>query len=511
MSRSTALIETAQKTLNNPTPASLYQWVQHLDSEYIRHRYPELLIHYLPELNLNEQQRLALVAAVESLKLATTLQLHTHSRRVYTAAALSRALVDDVDFWQQQGLKQPLWKTAFQAKYKRDSYYFCEWVRAIASAQLSGDQSPVKALITGPQRNRYWLFAQQLQQPATVATGCSLVSSTSERRVQLLTAEPSHWLIFDSDRQKLERIPTADLVYWQPDPQPPSLNTLKQLDYVRALNQNLPALNFKAPKPLLSAIKRYTAGKGALQPVIDHIQQRPLLAESIRQAAAQEPLQANDPWRMDLKHLYLWLGGTKASVILATASLQQQFMQQRVPLQQSLMQRLNLLTELLIRLGKRSGYRLPTPAPLLTLLTAADLFREPRLLRASRWPAIQQISGLNKQAWLGTGVGTDNTSINEQRLARQLITRWQLDKQLAPILQPDQHANDPLLAIMGISNLLVARAFHPDASISMTTKRAFEHAMGRLELSQQAVEQEFRQAIYHCHPFSPLTELHGVH
>lgn len=507
MSRSQALIESAVSAFQSATPATIYQWVQQLDSEYSRHRYPELLVHHLPDYQLDKSSARAIVAAVDAMKLAIQLQLHTHSRRVLAAAVICRALNDSLSKWQDLGLKQPLWCAAFksqQVNSTSDSYYFCQWVLCLADARLDADVEGISELLTGPYRFRYWLFARQLNSPPTMATGALLENTTSGQQRYLLTTEADGWLTFDAQRQKLTRITANECQNWQLADIKPNNDILKQLDYIRALNQNLPSVSFKAPKPLLSAIKRYTSGSGALAPVIRHIQQRPLLAESIRLAAAQENLQANDPWRMDLKHLYLWLGGTKASVVLATASLQQQFMQQRVPLQQSLMQRLNVLTELLSALSRASKTPLPTPAPLLTLLTAADLFREPSLLRASHWPDVKQINSLTKHSWLGLSDNT-KTTVGEQRLARQLIARWQLEKQLHMLV--DGNSNHPLVALMGICNLLVLRVFHPNAAFSNQTKQQFSAAMTRLKLDSSSVDRALAEATAKSLPYCPLTEL----
>ena len=127
------------------------------------------------------------------------------------------------------------------------------------------------------------------------------------------------------------------------------------------------------------------------------------------------------------------------------------------------MQRLNLLTELLTLFSDLTGHALPAPPSLLTLLTAADLFRDPRLLRSARWPRLQQLDSTDKEAWLGPLSGSIPN--NKQRLSRQLIARWQLDKPLAPLLQPEQHTAHPLPAMMTVSNVLVARTFLPSASV----------------------------------------------
>lgn len=510
MSRTEALVETAVTALENPTPSVLYQWIQHLDSEYTRHRYPELLLHHLHDIPISYPQQLALVASVEAMRLAMQLQLHTHSRRVLAAATLCRALDDNLQNWQQLGLKQPLWCAAFYNPTRcvqSDSYYFSQWVLALAQVQIEADVRPLQQLLSYPQRAHYWSFAEHLRRPANFATGVKLESLQANSAVYFLTASTNYWQVFDSQRQTLAKIPARDFALWERVNEPINANVLQQLDYLRALNQTQVNASFKAPKALLSAIKRYTSGRGALAPVINYIQQRPLLADSIRQAAVQNNLQANDPARMQLKHLYLWLGGQRASIVLATASLQQQFMQQRVPLQQSLMQRLNLLTELLQRLSQQAQFSLPIPASLLTLLTAADLFREPLLLRASHWPNVKQLSSLTKQSWLGVA-NTTPTAVSALRMSRQLAARWQLEKQLQPLFE--HQSDNPLVALIGVANILVVSSYHPEATMTETTQKQWHHALTQLKLTEEHAKAICHDAIADCHPCCPLTELTRV-
>lgn len=510
MSRSQALIESALAAFETPTPSALYQWIQHLDSEYTRHRYPELLLHHLHDISIPYAQQLALVAAVEALRLAMQLQLHTHSRRVLAVATLCRALNDNIQHWQQLGLKQPLWCAAFynpNRSVQSDSYYFSQWVLRLAQAQLETDVRPLQQLLSYPHRAHYWQFAEHLHRPAHFATGVRLESVQTTSAVYFLSASTSYWQVFDSQRQTLAKISARDYASWHRVNEPLSTNLLQQLDYLRALNQTPLNPSFKAPKALLSAIKRYTTGTGALAPVINYIQQRPLLADSIRQAAVQNKLHANDPARMEIKHLYLWLGGQRASIVLATASLQQQFMQQRVPLQQSLMQRLSLLTELLQRLSQQVALTLPVPASLLALLTAADLFREPMLLRASHWPQVHQLASLTKQSWLGVAEDA-NTAVRALRMSRQLAARWQLEKQLTPLFE--HHAESPLVALMGVANILVATSYHPEATMTESTQKQWFSALTQLKLSQERIEALRQDAIAQCHPCCPLTELTTV-
>jgi len=505
MSRCEELIRSATDALQHRDPARLYEWVQHLDSEYGRHRYPELLVHALRTEKLENNLAIAIISAVEALKLAIRLQFHTHSRRVLAAACLSRALADDLEYWQQCGLKQPLWSAAFRQPPLTDAFYFTQWCLALAQCQWQQQRQPLTELLCGFARARYWLFAEQLPHSPTITTGSVLQHQPTQVQVVMVSADASHWLVLDSKRQTLRKLPLSQLSHWQPiDTKATPQKLLAQLEYLRALSQHLPSVTFKAPKPLLTAIKRYTSGTGALEPVINHIAQRPILAQSLRQAVEQQQLPANDPHRMQLKHIYLWLGGTRAAIILATASLQQQFLQQRVPLQQSLMQRLNLLTELLTHLSDLTGHALPTPPSLLTLLTAADLFRDPRLLRSARWPRLHQLDSADKEAWLGPQ--SASMPNNKQRLSRQLIARWQLDKPLAPLLQPEQHTAHPLPAMMTVSNVLVAQTFHYRLRLSEPAQEQFENALTSLKLSSDDARRVLSKAISRCHPYSPLTE-----
>ena len=148
-----------------------------------------------------------------------------------------------------------------------------------------------------------------------LVTGCLRSSSRTVRRSRLAAycntnQRKRRWLWscrcqslvgIDSKRQTLRKLPLSQLSHWQAIDTKATLHkVLAQLEYLRALSQHLPSVTFKAPKPLLTAIKRYTSGTGALEPVINHIAQRPILAQSLRQAVEQQQLPANDPHRMQL-------------------------------------------------------------------------------------------------------------------------------------------------------------------------------------------------------------------
>lgn len=510
MSRCVELIASAREAFNQPTPAAIYQWIQHLDDEYSRHRYPELLLHHLTADDPQDSAfSVACLSAVHALKLALSLRLHTHFRRVMAAACVTRSLHDQLDWWQQKGLTQASWCAAFGLqKPLRDSFYFSEWCLQVARFQLAPESynSEIQKLLAGPQRSRYWFFAEQIRTPIDWTTGCLLHHKSSEKQGYLLRSQHDHALLLHSDLSTTEKVELSDFRCWQlSTSEAPTQHALQQLEYHRSLNQQLPGISFKAPKALLTAVKRYTAGSGALAPVIRHIRQQPLLANSLRQAARQQMIAANDPQRMELKHIYLWLGGTRASATLATASLQQQFMQQRVPLQQSLMQRLSLLTELLQSLSTETGSRLPVPASLLTLLTAADLFRNQRVLRASHWPQLDVLRHADKAGWVAT-----HEPQNDQRLSRQLIRRWQLERQLAPLLAPEQHQNHPLPALMTLANIAVVLAFQPDIKLSKDVHQQLQSCLKHLRLKPAVYTKLRQKSIYRCRSFSPLSELFNL-
>jgi len=510
MNRCVELIASAREAFNRPTPAAIYQWIQHLDDEYSRHRYPELLIHQLTADDQRDSAfSVACLSAVHALKLALRLHLHTHFRRVMAAACVTRALHDQLEWWQQKGLTQASWCAAFGLqKPLRDSFYFSEWCLQLARFQLSPESEKfgIQQLVAGSQRSRYWLFAEQVRAPIDWTTGCLLTHKATEKQGYLLCTHNDHALLLLSDLNTVEKVDCRDFGYWQTSlSEMPSQPALQQLEYHRSLNQQLPSISFKAPKALLTAVKRYTAGQGALSPVIRHIRQQPLLANSLRQAARQQIIAANNPQRMDLKHIYLWLGGTRASATLATASLQQQFMQQRVPLQQSLMQRLSLLTELLQSLSTKTGSRLPVPASLLTLLTAADLFRNQQVLRASYWPQLEVLRNADKAGWVAT-----DEAPTDQRLSRQLIRRWQLERQLAPLMTPEQYQGHPLPALMSLANIGVVLAFQPDIKLSKSVHQHMQSCLKCLKLKPATYSRLRQQSIYRCHSISPLSELFNL-
>ncbi|WP_404402514.1 hypothetical protein LG288_04665 [Idiomarina seosinensis] len=510
MSRLGLLVRSAEQALAEPTTASIYQWIQHLDDEYSRHRYAELLPHYFARPTALEQPaKLACVSAVNALKLATKLQLHTHYRRVLAAACVTRAVNDNLSFWRRKGLKQAIWSAAFgEQSATTDSYYFSQWCLSLSRMQLdplSGSRT-LSELLAGEQRSRYWIYAEHLYTPPGWTAGSIVQQQSSGERLYVVNAENDYLLALELDAQQTRKLPYTEMHQWQLSrPASPSYKALQQLEQLSYLDNKVASLSYKAPKALLTAIRRFSAGKGALTPLIRHIQQHPVLADSLRQAAQQQSISANNPQRMDLKHVYLWLGGQRAAVTLATASLQQQFMQQRVPLQQSLMQRLSLLTILLRKLAFQAECKLPAPAALLALLSAADLFRSPRLLQATHWPEIKQLTSATKQSWVNTEASTSRQA--HQRLARQLIHRWQLTDPLQPLLSPQDYPQHPLPAIMTLANLAVARIFQPQAKLTVDSRQQLKQALDCLDLTELDFRKILHSSVASSHPYSPLVEL----
>lgn len=506
MSRVETLLNETLEMLSDPSPKRIYQWVQHLDSEYVTSQYPELLVVVLRQRqDIDASIALAYSSALTALKYALALQLHTHSRRVLAAACVCRAFNDNADYWQAKGINQPLWLAAFQPRQHRDSYFFCQWALALAAEQLRDKHSDYQLtdLLQGYNRARYQPLLQQLMHPASWSLGTVLQHHQSKQLVHFIRATSDHWVVLSGNFSAVSTINSGDFHHWQARfDKPISDNNLALLAQQSLLTQQLPTSNYQAPKKLLAAIKRYTSGTGALAPVINYIQRHPMLADSLREAARTEMISANDPCKMELKHLYLWLGGKRASIALATATLQQQFAQQRVPLQQSLMQRLGLLTVLLKNLAKTSQKPLPAPASLLTLLSGADLFRHKQLLQSDRWPHIQELSAPIKRAWVNPDYAR-----NDIRWTQQLISRWQLDKSLAPLLTTQQEGQNSLAALMCLGNIAVVRAYHPQVTLGTDTRGAMQQALSCLNLTMQQFERICWQSIFQYHPYSPIIEL----
>lgn len=503
MTRFQALFEKANDALSTASAADVYQFIQYLDGQYAEHRFADLLTYYFSHQQQPPHWSRACLAAINALALGHSLKLHTHYRRLLAAACCSRALIDDVKAWRQRGLNQPLWLSAFPVKSKTDSYYFCQWCLAVTDARWQQQSSQLTELLSGNERQCYWHFVEHSALPLTHSPGTLLTNENDSQRLYLVTADDHNGAWICAPETALGhslRIGVSEQQDWQMAVDTTTTDKiLAHLQYHPALKQPPKEHHFTAPRALLNAIKRYAQGSGSLEPVIQHIKQRPTLANSLRQAAGNQLLKANDPQRMQLKHIYLWLGAKRASVVLAAASLQYQFMQQRTPLQQSLMQRLTLLTELLQQVAAKSQLSLPIPASLLALLSAADLFRQPAVLQHSRWPFPERIENCHSSAWL-------KGAKDDTRLSRQLIRRWQLERQLQPLLNSKPGSLSSLQALVDLSNLAVAQAFQPQSKLSHTAQAQQQRALQCLQLDSTHYQRLINRSLTQCHTYSPLTE-----
>jgi hypothetical protein len=202
---------------------------------------------------------------------------------------------------------------------------------------------------------------------------------------------------------------------------------------------------------------------------------------------------------MDLKQAYLWLGSKRASVILATAFLQHQFSLNTIPLHKNLMQKLGLLTTLLQRLSDTTSINLPTPAPLLALLSGSDLFRHPELIKSAKWPRPKYVEHCYSTSWVGSAL-----DISDFRRSKQLVKRWQLPPATERLLDPDKEESDELSALFFLSHYLTLSTYYPDVSLSSSVKSLLKSSCQQLRIDADQLTKIKAKAVFDSHCYSPL-------
>lgn len=502
-----ACCEKAEAVLAQHDVRQLYQLVQFLDEGYQTHRWPELLPLYAQQLDTPQADPLARLFAIAVTALHCSHQwgLHTHYRRILTAACISAQLNPSPRYWQKKHLTQPLWLSALAPLTGNapEIVVFRDWIFALTQAQLS--TAPLthtfSPLLNGRYRYRFWLLLKQGDTLPVQLTGQKMVHTKTEQTAVVLGFEGSNCTM--AMLHKLDRpfsVPAEKSHFWTKTSRPLTTEQYHTLLQHPMMQRSSRQKTQQTPRALLKAITRYANANGSLNAVTQHIKALPILANSLYTAVQESPrLGDSEAARMDLKQAYLWLGSKRASVILATAFLQYQFSLNTIPLHKLLMQQLGLLTTLLQRLSHATGVSLPTPAPLLALLSGADLFRHHELLKSARWPQPKQLSHCYSTSWIGVPLAT-----HDFRRSQQLIQRWRLPTATQRMLDPRHSENTDLNALCHLAHYLTAATYFPQTSLSQSTQATLESSYQTLQLTPGQLQQIKTDAAHQSHCYCPL-------
>ncbi|MDV6315395.1 hypothetical protein [Idiomarina sp. HP20-50] len=508
MNKLTECCEKAENLLKQHDVRQLYRLVQFIDEEYQQSRWPELLPVYASRnlsSDINEKVSELLAVCVNALHCSYQWSLHTHYRRILAAACISERLNPAPKYWRQRQLRQPLWLSALDTLELKspDIVVFRYWVNALTQVQLQRS-APEKAffpLLNGNFRYRFWTLLNQQDTLPVRLIGQKLSHQSNQQTAVLLGYENKHQIL--ALIHKLDSpfyVSSDETQNWELNDKPLTQEQTNALVHHRLFQHEQVSSIQQTPRQLLKAINRYANANGALSAVIRQITQLPYLANSLHAAVQQtERIGYSEASRMDLKQAYLWLGSKRASVILATAFLQHQFSLNTIPLHRTLMQKLGLLTAMLQHLSNRTGVSLPTPAPLLALLSGSDLFRHPELLKSAQWPRLRQIEHCYSTSWVGSAL-----DISEFRRSRQLVKRWQLPAATESLLDPDKSGGNKLSALFFLANYLTISTYYPDVLLSSSVKSLLKSYCQQLDIKGEQLAEIKKQAAFDSHCYSPL-------
>lgn len=498
--------------MNKHDIRQLYQFVKSLDEEYQEYRWPELLPCYAESrFNTDAVDNRPLVEflsnAVNALKLGKTLALHTHYRRVLAAACLSGCIEESVDYWRAKQLRQALWLEALKPLHfnSHDIAFYRHWVGLMSAVQQQRSKPEVKFAphLNSVFRYKFWPLMKQSSDFCRYFIGQRFKHIEKSRSAILMDYQKDQFLLaFPHKLHTPFYVGAEELAHWQPSAEAIDSEVLESLVKHRdfLLTAKAPAPSLQTPKPLLKAINQYANASGSLNAVIQQIRKVPYLSQSVHQSVIEnERINNDEAAKMDVKQAYLWLGAKRASVILATAFLQHQFAQNSIPLHKALMQRTNLLCSLLETLSQSSGIKLPTPAPLLALLSASDLFRHPELLKSSKWPKVSVVEHFYSTSWVGSALDPADF-----RRSRQLTARWQLPNKTQALLDPEQTTDKKLTALYYVAHFLTLKVYHPQATLSEPAQKLLDSCYEALTATANDAQKFQKIAAFESHCHSPL-------
>ncbi|RUO68814.1 hypothetical protein [Idiomarina ramblicola] len=499
--------EKAASLLKQHDVRQLYRLVQFIDEEYQQNRWPELLPLYAQQNTSADNEAVSelLSVCINALHCGYHWSLHTHYRRILAAACISEKLNSDPNYWKQRQLRQPLWLTALEPLRfnSPDIVIFRHWVNALTQVQLERKE-PAQAffpLLNGHFRYRFWMLLSQQDTLPIRLTGQKFSHKKNSQTAVLLGFEGKHQIL--ALIHKLDSpfyVTPEETHHWELNDKPLTKQQMSALVHHRLLKHEQTSAAQQTPRQLLKAINRYANANGALNAVIQHVNQLPFLANSLHAAVQQsERIGYSEASRMDLKQAYLWLGSKRSSVILATAFLQHQFSLNTIPLHKTLMQKLGLLTTILQHLSELTGINLPTPAPLLALLSGSDLFRHPELLKSAKWPRPKQVEHCYSTCWVGSAL-----DISDFRRSRQLVKRWQLPPATENLLDPDKTEHNSLSALFFLAHYLTLSTYYPEVSLSSSVKSLLKSSCQQLKIDGEQLTQIKTKTAFDSHCYSPL-------
>lgn len=507
MNKLTECCEKAGNLLKQHDIRQLYRLVQFIDEEYQQNRWPELLPIYAEQQYPEDNHAISeiLAVCVNALKCGYQWSLHTHYRRILAAACISAKLNPDPGYWKQRQLRQSLWLSALETLTlsSPDIVVFRYWVEALTQVQLKRIEPSLVffPLLNGDFRYRFWALLTQQDTFSVRLTGQKFSNEQNKQTAVLLGFEGKHAVV--ALIHKLDSpfyLSPEESANWQINNRALTNEQLNALSSHRLMKQEQQSSVQQTPRSLLKAINRYANANGALNAVIQQVNQLPFLANSLHAAVQQsERIGYSEASRMDLKQAYLWLGSKRASVILATAFLQHQFSLNTIPLHKNLMQKLGLLTTLLQRLSDTTSINLPTPAPLLALLSGSDLFRHPELIKSAKWPRPKYVEHCYSTSWVGSAL-----DISDFRRSKQLVKRWQLPPATERLLDPDKEENDELSALFFLSHYLTLSTYYPDVSLSSSVKSLLKSSCQQLKIDADQLTKIKTKAAFDSHCYSPL-------
>lgn len=447
MNRLDEFLTSFRSALVHSTAVEIYAQTKKLEYEISEYQWPDYFAHWaLGHRAQNLPHTLALQSAINVFKLSYELGLATPFRRLLMTAVLIRTLPTHLS--NTNRLKSEVLHACLHKKERRHhyAYYLVDWSLHLARYQLALDgKGTLNQLLIGEHHLEYWPYAE-LSRPYRVE---KLTNEHLEPALQHKRATPAY------------------------------------------LNNSV-----KPPKTLLKAIKRFADGTDSLIPIIAAIEQQPGLRKALHQAAREHAQVA--PFK-STKHAYLYLGAQRASRVLASASLQQHLDRHRIPLHESLMQRLSLLIELWRQLNQTAQIKWPVREKLIAQIIATDLIHHPTLASAIRWPTVPDDTPLSIFSIIGAVV-----EIERQKYSSILIHRWRLPEQVNHLIRVQHEVTNKQQTVFLLGCILLQQLYAGEKQTPKRWLALLPKLCERLNLDATQLLRIKHDAISFCHSYTPL-------